>query len=655
MNFGLGTLGFRRPSPCPGILPGGGRGDSLAQLLVALGVALLDGAALGLIDLARVLQKFRGMGDPSEIPALLAYAWTLSIPVALAVTLPVALVLRTGPARLRRADPWKIQHGAWVGANVLLLIVWKRYAAVTEAGGHYGFSLRDVLFALVLAVLAGMLLGPSLDHFWRLVGGVLPRLLGRVNARRAGAGIAGALCLAGLAAYIRDTGAQAVQAPAAERKNIVLVIGDAMRPDHLSLYGYKAPTTPNLDRIASHAVIATRYLNQSSYTIPSFASIITSRNPASHGVTGYGNVLAEGFTTLAEALHGAGYETAAYSATQLIGRAFGFAQGFETYRILRDFRGDFFYGRILDGTGLLRREKRADAAYMNQRVLCWLARPHPRPFFLLVFYADPHFEYDPPPRFVARFADPDYLRVTSIPDFLAAYGQGKKREEDDLDFARALYDAEIAYVDEATGALWSRVEAMGIADRTVMAVTSDHGEQFFEHGSSRHGKSLYVEEVHSPLVIVDRSLPGRALVEAPTRAIDLYPTLLEAAGVPPPKGMEGISILPLAGKGPRAPVRESVLMVQKDNYLQAYWVDPWMLIFDRDKIVTPAQRGLELYNLADDPGEKRDLSSARPEVLARMVNELDARLRQDRSRGPAPEKPIDAERMQLLRELHYVK
>ncbi len=402
-------------------------------------------------------------------------------------------------------------------------------------------------------------------------------------------------------------------------------------------------------------MIAKRHLAQASYTIPSFATIITSRNPVAHGATGYGSVLRDGFVTLAEVFRQAGYETAAFSATQLIGREFGFAQGFETYRILRDNRGDLFYGRILDVTGVLPRPHRADAEFVNERVLAWLNGRHDRPFFLLVFYADPHFEYDAPPALIRRFADPDYLRAMPVRRFLEEYGKGKLRDEDSIAFARALYDAEIANVDEAIGTLWKKIESLGLAGRTVLAVTSDHGEQFYEHGGMRHGHSLYIEEIHTPFVIVDPARPARAFVEAPTRASDLYPTLLDAAGIAPPEGIEGTSILPLAGKGPRALPRETVFMVRKENYLQGYWVDPWMLIFDRDRIRTPADRGLELYNLEEDPGEKRDLAASRPDVRDRMVAALDSRIRADASSGPAPEKMIDQDRMQLLRELHYVK
>jgi arylsulfatase A-like enzyme len=296
-----------------------------------------------------------------------------------------------------------------------------------------------------------------------------------------------------------------------------------------------------------------------------------------------------------------------------------------------------------------------NAEDLNARVLRWLDQPRDRPFFLVVFYADTHFEYDAPREFIERFADPDYLRVEGVSEFLEAYRRGKRRDEESLAFAKSLYDAELAYVDQAVGRLWKRIEEMGEAGRTVLAVTSDHGEAFFEHGTSRHGKSLYIEEVHCPLVIVDPAREGQARVEAPTRGIDLYPTLLDAAGIPAPAGLEGASILPLAGKGPRAAVRESLMMVSKDNYLQAFWVDPWMLIFNRDRIRTPADRGLELYNLERDPGEHENLADARPALRDKMVAALDARVRESRTAGPAPEKPIGRERMELLRELHYVR
>lgn len=619
-------------------------------------VALLDGAALGLLDLARVLNKFGGPRDGAEILHLAFYATALGVGGALLVTLPAALLLRFGPAALRPADPWAALHGVWIGANAGLLVLWKRFAAVHESGGDYGFVPGDVLLAVAVAVIAGVLFGPALARIWRLVGRALRFPMRRFGPGRVGVGATAAVALLAFGALggpVRE--APAGTAWANGRKNVVLVIGDAMRPDHMSVYGYGPPTTPNLDRLAAHGVIAKRHFAQASYTIPSFATIITSRNPAAHGVTDYGSVLRGEFVTLAEAFRQAGYETAAFSATQLIGREFGFAQGFDTYRILRDYRGDLLYGKVLTVTGILPRPSRADAEFVNARVLRWLDGRHDRPFFLLIFYADPHFEYDAPPYLIRRFADPDYLRAMPVPRFLREYGNGKLRDEDSITFAKALYDAEIANVDAALGVLWQKLEEKGLAARTVLAVTSDHGEQFYEHGEIRHGKSLYIEEIQTPLVVADPERTVRAFVEAPTRASDLYPTLLDAAGIAPPKGIEGTSILPLAGKGPRALPRETVLMVRKENYLQGYWVDPWMLIFDRDRIRTPADRGLELYNLQEDPGEKRDLAATRSDVRDRLVAALDSRIRADAAAGPAPEKEIDRDRMQLLRELHYVK
>ena len=604
------------------------------------------------------MSKFGGPGDGAEILRLALYAAGLGVGGALLVTLPAAMVLGFGPSALRRSSPWTALHGAWIGANAGLLVLWKRFAAVHESGGDYGFVPGDILLSVAAAVLAGVIFGPSLARLWRLLGRALRFPLRRFGPGRVGVGVtaaAGLLALAALSGPAREVPAATSSGVKDVRRNVVLVIGDAMRPDHMSVYGYGAPTTPNLDRLAARGVIARRHLAQSSYTIPSLATIFTSRNPVLHGATGYGSVVREEFVTLAEAFRQAGYETAAFTATQLVSREFGFAQGFDTYRILRDDRADLFYSKALAATGVLPRSSRADAAFVNGRVLRWLDARRERPFFLLVFYADPHFEYDAPPALVRRFADPDYLRAMPVSRFLEEYGKGRLRDEDSIAFAQALYDAEIAFVDEALGILWKRIEGKGLAGRTVLAVTSDHGEQFYEHGRIRHGKSLYIEEIHTPLVLADPARPRREMVDAPTRASDLYPTLLDAVGIAPPAGIEGMSILPLAGKGPRAPVRETVFMVRKENYLQGYWVDPWFLIFDRDRIRTPADRGLELYNLAADPAEKRDLAASRTDVCDRMVAALDARIRADAASGPAPERAIDQERMQLLRELHYVK
>ncbi len=626
---------------------------------MAFYVALLDGAAMGALDLLRVTGKFGWYGERSDLILLFGRSAGLGIIGALLFLLPAVLLVRGGPRVIRRADPWPLFHGVWFGANVALLFVWKRYASVHEAGGDYAFSAFDLSLALLLGLLAGVVFGPTLARLWRVLGLAAGWPFRRLGLGGAAAGVIAAIVLIGGFFY----GIEVTQLPRVEGgpgndgkpKNVILVVADAVRSDHVGLYGYGADTTPHLDALAAKgSIVATRYFSNSSYTLPSIASIFTARNPAAHGVTDYGDVLRDDFTTLAEAFREAGYATGAFSATLLITPEFGFAQGFDTYQIFRDYRGDFFYARVLGGMGFVDYDKRADAAQVAARAISWLERNYDRPFFMMVFFADPHFDYRAPRHLIEKFTDPDYLRVTDLDEFFLGYAKGKLRDKESLAFAKSLYDAEIAFVDQAMRALWEAVELSGLEEKTVMLVTSDHGEQFYEHGTSRHGKSLYVEEIHCPLVIIDPTLGKSVRVETPARGIDLYPTLLDAAGLPVPEGLEGASLLPLAGKGPRG-VRESLMMVAKENYLQAYWVDPWFLIFDRDRIQSPADRGLALYNLSADPGMQKDIAASRPEVVARMVTALDARVKESRGAGPAPEKPIASDRMELLRELHYVK
>src|SRR3990172_9261922 len=155
-------------------------------MAVALWVAFLDGTALGFLDLARVLRKFGGPGDGVEILHTVLHALALSIGGTLLVTLPAAFLIRVGPSSWRRADPRVALHGAWIGANAGLLVLWKRFAAVYEAGGDYGFVPKDILLTAIAAILAGMLLGPALARLWRLVGRALRFPVRRFGPRRVG-------------------------------------------------------------------------------------------------------------------------------------------------------------------------------------------------------------------------------------------------------------------------------------------------------------------------------------------------------------------------------------------------------------------------------------------------------------------------------------
>jgi len=357
-----------------------------------------------------------------------------------------------------------------------------------------------------------------------------------------------------------------------ERPSVLLILVDALRPDHLGCYGYERATSPALDALAAESVLFENAAAVSSWTKPSVPSLFTSLYPAQHGVyegSAHGpeealesDILPEQATTLAEAFAGCGYSTAAFiHNAQLRGR-FGFRQGFELYE-----------------------EDPRDAGEMVDRLLSWLRERRgadAQPFFAYLHLLDVHWPYEPPAGMARALGLPESASrddrglLDAVNDGLATLSPVQR---DDL---VARYDAEIRGVDEALGTLREGLEALGLAEEIVLIVTSDHGEAFLEHGTLGHGRGLYEEMLRIPLLL---RLPGSrhagTRVAARVTNLDVMPTLLEAAGCGPGGSarLEGRSLLDVArGRGSRPHDGTFAELRHGRTSRHAVWDDGWKLI-----------------------------------------------------------------------------
>lgn len=397
----------------------------------------------------------------------------------------------------------------------------------------------------------------------------------------------------------------------AEETNVVLIMIDTLRADHLGCYGYSRDTSPNIDRFASEGVVLGRTISQSPWTRPSVASILTSTYPLTHGIVKERfDGLPQGLTTLSELLHDEGYSTYGYTANPNLNAVFGFNQGFDIYiNSIAVFNWMLGLKDIPDETptGL---GNFLNAAILTDLVLRDVEKFQP-PFYLQVFYMDPHVPYTPPPPYNHRF--------------------GNGSEED-------LYDGEIAFTDEHVGRIVD--EIMKNYPNTLVVITSDHGEGFNENNNSlldkRHGNLLYDTIVHVPLIINHPSLEART-VRNTVELIDLFPTIIELLGLECPGGVEGTSFAP-ALMGEEA--------VDKNfAYMETGWRNmnkagiisrQWKYIMNMDHEVMNKfnrERGLEeyflpdeLYNLSTGGPERTDqnLSGQHPDIVdslkAQLVN-----------------------------------
>jgi arylsulfatase A-like enzyme len=326
--------------------------------------------------------------------------------------------------------------------------------------------------------------------------------------------------------------------PATDMPNILLYVVDTLRADHLGLYGYDKPVSPALDRFAARATVFDNAVAQSSWTRAAMASIFTGLWPLKHATNGRKDILDSGATTLAEVLSEAGYLTAAKVRNWNVFPVFGFRQGFQDFRRVREGKAD----------------------HVNRLVEGWLSsRPADRPFFLWVHTVDPHEPYRPPEQTRENFFEEGQKRfdLDKHPGFKLTREMSERQRQEVVRYLISLYDAEIAFNDRAFGELVAMLESLALLDSTVVVFVSDHGEEFLDHGTWGHGRNLYAENLNVPLVIrfPDRGHGKR--VEAMVQQIDLMPTLLDYIGLPVPPGVEGRSFLPLLADGTVLESRES--------------------------------------------------------------------------------------------------
>jgi arylsulfatase A-like enzyme/Flp pilus assembly protein TadD len=381
----------------------------------------------------------------------------------------------------------------------------------------------------------------------------------------------------GAAVYWRSGGGGLLLEPLAE-ENVLLVTIDTLRADALSSYGGPA-RTPNLDRLASHGARFTFAHAHTVVTLPSHTSILSGLLPYEHGMRdNSGFRVKPGTPTLATRLKARGFTTGAFVGGFPLTKRFGLTPGFDVY----DDQMPETRGAIETAMP----ERRADVVV--SRALDWIAK-QPSPFFAWVHVFDPHSPYKPPDDVAAQYSAQPY------------YG-------------------EVAFVDRALGPLLDKLSAL--SRPTLVVVTADHGESLGEHGELTHGMFAYEATLHVPLIVA-RVTPGRAgsagiVVNTPVRHIDIVPTVLEAIGAPADPALLGSSLAPIIA-GRQAGDRPTYFEAMTYNLVRG-WAPLRGVIAERNKYVDlPIP---ELYDLAADPSETRNLAAGSRDRLQVLTNLL---------------------------------
>jgi arylsulfatase A-like enzyme len=372
-------------------------------------------------------------------------------------------------------------------------------------------------------------------------------------------------------------------APTTPRPNILLITVDTLRADHLEPYGYPRPTSPALARLASEAMVFEDAQASAPWTLPSFASLLTGLPAAAHGCRSFYSSLAPSYGTLAEDLLAGGYDTAAVVSHVFLGRPYGLHQGFVHFDdelVLEMTRSDeVISSPAVSDKGLAYLEAKAGSPKTDDE-----------PWFLWLHYFDPHAVYQAHGSQVAAF--------------------GSERVID-------LYDGEIAFTDGHIGRVLDGLKLHGYDENTVVVFTSDHGEEFKDHGGLEHGHTLYQELLHQPLII---RAPGAEVGRYPemVRSLDVPATLLDYAQLPPAQESLGMSLRPaLEGTGV-LDLPPALVELDRNEYRNQIGLvtTETKFIIDR-RTDTPM-----LFERDKDPREKRDRSGKSPAEVLQLRAEL---------------------------------
>jgi arylsulfatase A-like enzyme/tetratricopeptide (TPR) repeat protein len=398
----------------------------------------------------------------------------------------------------------------------------------------------------------------------------------------------------------------------------VLVSVDTLRADYISSYGARESRTPGIDRIARGGVSFDDVTSSAVTTLPAHASLLTATSPLTHGVhDNVGFYLPRTGETLATYLKSRGYETGAFVGSFVLDRRFGLDRGFDVYD---DDLGDA--AEENDGSGHVA-ERRGDRVLA--RALDWMKdRSRGEPFFAFVHFYDAHAPYLP----------------------LEGFTSGTDDE--------SRYRGEVAFVDSLVGKLLDWVEASHLEDETVIVLSADHGESLGEHGELTHGYFLYQSTLRIPFVLRYPGAPAGKRVPDPVAIVDVAPTLLDLLGLPAMPGAEGRSLLPaIDGRAAGAPAPTySETYVPRLHYGFAALMS---LRRGSKKFVLAPEP--ELYDLASDPGESRNLVNEDPATARAMREELEALIaakgKQGSGSGAVSPAPLDTEARRRLESLGY--
>lgn len=399
--------------------------------------------------------------------------------------------------------------------------------------------------------------------------------------------------------------------------NIVFISIDTLRADHISALGYSKKTTPNLDNFLNNSITFTNNISASSWTLPAHMTFMTGLLPSHHKMVNKFllnnekqteeiadlSKVAPGIKTLAEYLKQNGYVTGGFTGGAGVDKGFGFNRGFDTYYDENNFGGF------------------SDSA---PRALDWIKQNKDKKMFIFLHGYDVHGQYVPKDGYDKRFVDFKYKGSLTG----STEEQQKMREDgvtngqiyltpDDVKFLIALYDEKIQRADKILGNFLDEYTSLGLNNKTIFVITSDHGDEFYEHGQIDHGHSLYDELIKTPLFIKTPKTITNLKIDKETSGADIMPTILSAVGIVAINKFDGIDL----SQASEVYSRKEVVSETDYRYIVSQksirTEDGWKLIKDISSNLN------ELYNLNNDHLEKNNLINKLKEKEIFLSKELE--------------------------------
>jgi len=438
--------------------------------------------------------------------------------------------------------------------------------------------------------------------------------------------------------------------------NVILISIDTLRADHLGCYGYKRDTSPAIDDLAEDSALFLNTYSSSPWTLPSHVSLLTSLHCMNHRVHYEDEKMDSSLVTLADLLRQKGFYCSAFTGGGFVNAAYGFSKGFDSYG--QSSRGI----HQIDG-----------AEWICQSVLDWIDNHKDRDFFLFIHTYQPHNPFSCPPPFNTMFLDDaaEWREIDLLTYIGGKEGIFKNLSERERENTISLYDAEIRYTDEKLiEPLLKKLKDTGLYDQSMIILTSDHGEEFYDHHGWEHGHTLYDELLKVPLII---KFPGsefaREKIHTIVRLIDVMPTILDNLGLKRSgQNLDGKSLMPILKEKEIAD--RTFIAYKADNILNSHIPQKISMNEEKIKLILnkkftaeqhnfflsppPELVSIELYDLSKNSGEKKNIVDERSQIasrLVRLINDIYIKVKERKSEKA----DIDKDLLEQLKALGYLR